>query len=78
MPEQQVSAHWVAELLQYLDTPDVGIKASPYRRIDSLRKYEIVEPKIIVKALRTISEHYEEAPFIFSLYVYWILNHSRR
>jgi len=78
MPEQQVSAHWVAELLQYLDTPDVEIKASPYRRIDSLRKYEIVEPKIIVKALRTISEHYEEAPFIFSLYVYWILNHSNQ
>lgn len=78
MPEQQVSAHWAAELLQYLDTPDVEIKTSPYRRIDSLRKYEIVEPKIIVKALRTISEHYEESPFIFSLYVYWILNHSRQ
>ena len=78
MPEQQVSAHWAAELLQYLDTPDVEIKASPYRRIDSLRKYEIVEPKIMVKALRTISEHYEESPFIFSLYVFWILNHSNQ
>ena len=53
-------------------------KASPYRRIDSLRKYEIVEPKIMVKALRTISEHYEESPFIFSLYVFWILNHSNQ
>lgn len=76
MPEQQVSAHWAAELLQYLDTPDVEMKTSPYRRIDSLRKYEIVEPKIIVKALHTILDHYEESPFIFNLYVYWILNHS--
>lgn len=31
-----------------------------------------------MKALRTISEHYEEAPFIFSLYVHWILNHSNQ
>lgn len=78
MPEQQVSAYWTAELLQYLDTPDVEIKVSPYRRIDSLRKYKIVEPKIMVKALRTISEHYEESPFIFNLYVSWILNPSNR
>ena len=32
----------------------------------------------MVKALRTISEHYEESPFIFSLYVFWILNHSNQ
>lgn len=75
MPEQQVSAHWTAELLQYLDTPDVEMKTSSYRRIDSLRKYEIVEPKIIFKALHTILDHYEESPLIFSLYVYRILNH---
>lgn len=78
MPEQQISAHWTVELLQYLDTPDIEMKTSSYRRIDFLRKYEIVEPKIMVKALRTISEHYEKSPFIFSLYVYWILNHSNQ
>lgn len=76
MPEQQVSAYWAAEVLRYLDTPDVEMKTSPYRRIDSLRKYEIVEPQIIFKALHTISGHYEESPFIFSLYVYWILNRN--
>lgn len=78
IPEQQVSAQWAAELLQYLDTPAIEMRASPYRRIDSLCKYEIVEPKIIFKALRTISDHYEESPFIFSLYVYWILNHRNQ
>lgn len=78
MPEQQVSSHWTAELLQYLNTPDVEMKTSPYRRIDSLRKYEIVEPKIIFKALHIVSEHYEDSPFIFSLYVCWILNHSNQ
>ena len=78
MPEQQVSAHWATELLQYLDAPDTKMKRSPYRRIDSLHKYEIVEPKIIFKALRTISDHYKESPFIFGLYVYWILNHGNQ
>lgn len=73
MPEQQVSSHWAAELLRYLDTPDIGIKASPYRKIDYLRKYEIVEPKIVFKALRIVSDHYEDSPFIFSLYVCWLL-----
>ena len=76
MPEQQVTARLAADLLQYLDTPAVELKTAPYRRIDSLRKYEIVEPKIIFKALRIIANRYEKSPFIFSLYVYRILNHS--
>ena len=76
MPEQQVSARWAAELLQYLGTPDVEMEASPYRRIDSLRKYESVEPGIIFKALRTVLDRYEDSPFVFSLYVYGLLNHS--
>lgn len=73
MPEQQVSSHWAAELLRYLDTPDIEMKTSPYRKIDSLCKYKIVEPKIVFKALRIISDHYEDSPFIFSLYVFWLL-----
>ena len=78
MPEQQVSAHWAAELLQYLSTPDVEMEASPYRRIDSLRKYESVEPGIIFKALRIVADHYEESPYVFELYAYWVLNHSNQ
>lgn len=74
MPEQQVSSHWVSELLQYLDTPDVEIKASPSRCINSLCKYEIMEPKIIFKALRTVSDHYQDSPFIFSLYIFSLVN----
>ena len=78
MPERQVSAYWAAELLQYLDTPDVEMKISPYRSIDSLRKYEIVESEIVFKALRIVSDHYEDSPFVFSLYVFWLLNHSNQ
>lgn len=78
MPEQQVSALWAAELLQYLDTPDVEMKTSPYRRIDFLHKYESVEPKIIFKALRIISDHYEDSPYIFNLYVFHILNYKNQ
>ena len=78
MPERQVSARWAAELLQYLGAPDVEMEASPYRRIDSLRKYESVEPGIIFKALHTVVDHYEESPYIFNLYTYWVLCHSNQ
>lgn len=76
IPEQQLSAKWATDLLNYLETPDIGLNTSPYRRIDLLRKYEMVEPKIVFKALRIVSNHYEKSPFIFSLYVFRILNHS--
>lgn len=74
MPEQQVSSHWTEELLQYLNTPDVRLKRFHSRNMDLLCKYEIVEPKIIFKALRIILDHYADSPFIFSLYVGSILN----
>lgn len=70
MPEQQLSAEWATDLLNYLEEPDVGLEKSPYRKLDLLRKYERIEPKIICKALRIVSNHYEESPFVFSLYVF--------
>lgn len=73
-----VSAEDIVEIIYCHTYGRLGPGDDQYRRIDSLRKYEIVEPKIMVKALRTISEHYEESPFIFSLYVFWILNHSNQ
>ena len=78
MPEQQLSAEWATDLLNYLEAPDIGLEKSPYRELDLLRKYEKIEPKIMCKALRIISNHYEESPFIFSLYVSGILNHSNQ
>lgn len=78
IPEQQLSAAWTADLLNYLGTPDTGLKVSPYRWLDSLRKYKRIESQIIYKALRIILKHYEESPFIFSLYVSGILNHSNQ
>ena len=78
IPEQQLSVAWTADLLNYLETPDTGLKASPYRWLDSLRKYKRIESQIIYKALRIVLKHYEESPFIFSLYVFGILNHSNQ
>lgn len=46
--------------------------------MDSLRKYKRIESQIIYKALRIVLKHYEESPFIFSLYVFGILNHSNQ
>ena len=78
MPEQQLSAAWAADLMNYLETPDTGLKTSPYRWLDSLRKYERIEPQIIYKALHIVLTHYEESPLIFSRYVFGILNHSNQ
>lgn len=74
MPEQQISTQWADELLHYLDVPDTKLKASPYRMTDMLAKYGVVDPKIIFKALRIIASHFEESPFVFSLYVFDILH----
>lgn len=78
MPEQQMSYQWAEELLRYLETPDMELKVSPLRGMEGLRRYEIVEPTIVFRALRIISNHYEESPFAFSLYVFEILNCSRQ
>lgn len=76
MPEEQISDRWAKEFLHYLDSPDVNLKASPYREINRLSKYETVESDFISKALHIVADHYEESPFVFSLYVFYILNHS--
>lgn len=78
LPAHEISAYWVEDLLSYLDSPDTRIESSPYRWINSLEKYEAVEAHIIPRALRIIANHYEESPFIFSLYVFDILNHSNQ
>lgn len=78
MPEQEVSVCWVEDLLGYLDSPDINLKSSSLRRTDMLHKYKTIEPHIIPKALRIVASHYEESPFIFSLYVSDILNHSNQ
>ena len=74
MPEQQISGRWAEELLHYLDNPDTKLKAAPYRTIDMLSKYEAADPQIIFNALRIIASHFEESPFVFSLYAFDILN----
>ncbi len=78
IPKQQISAHWTEDLLHYLDTPDTSIQEYTCRNINSLQKYEVIEPKILFKALRIISNHYQEYPFIFRLYVFNILNHTNQ
>lgn len=77
IPENQISTQWAEDLLHYLDSPDTNLKSSPYRSLNSLHKYESVEPRIIFKALRIIAMHYKESPSIFNLYAFDILNHRR-
>lgn len=76
LPEQQITHHWVEELLKYFDTPDSELKSSPYRNIGLISKYEKVEPQILFKALRLICKHYAESSFVFSLYAFDILNYD--
>lgn len=78
MPEQQITAQWLEDLLHYLDCPDINLKSSPYRSLRVLYKYESVEPHIVFKALRIIADHYRESPFLFNLYTFDILNHSNQ
>jgi DNA polymerase III delta prime subunit len=78
MPEQEISTQWASDLLCYLDTPDLAMKSSPYRTVDLLHKYEAVETKVIIQAIRIILSHYDESPFVFSLYAFSILNQKEK
>lgn len=76
MPENQISQEWLDDLLHYLEIPDNALYSSPYRWMDSLQKYKIIDPQFYLKALRIITDHCEENPFVFKLYVFDILNRS--
>ncbi|MEA5040600.1 MAG: ATP-binding protein [Clostridiaceae bacterium] len=74
IPENQISVDWMKELTLYLENIPKHIRSSPYRPIDEIEKYECVDKDIVLKASRIITAHYEESPFIFSLYFSFMLN----
>lgn len=74
LPEQQITHYWTKKLLQYFDEPNFEFKSSPCRDVCLISKYKKIDPQILFKALRLICNHYNDSPFIFSLYVYNILN----
>ncbi len=76
MPEDKISQLWVNDLFNYLNAPDKTLISSPYRWLESLQRYTAIDSKIYLKALRIITDHYEDSPFVFSLYVFDILNHN--
>lgn len=39
-----------------------------YRPLDRMEKFEAVDDDVIIKASEIIAEHYDESPFVFSLY----------
>lgn len=74
LPEQQITHYWAKKLLQYFDEPNLEFESSPYRDLCLISKYKKVDSQILFKALRLICNHYNDSPFIFSLYVYNILS----
>ena len=44
------------------------MKSSMYRPLDRMEKFEAVDDDVIIKASEIIAEHYDESPFVFSLY----------
>lgn len=77
LPENQISVDWAKELMLYLDNIPEQICSSPCRPIDEFEKYKCVDKDIILNASRIITSHYEESPFIFSLYFSLMMNPYR-
>ena len=75
IPEDKISQLWVNDLFNYLNAPDKTLISSPYRWLESLQRYTAIDSKIYLKALRIITDHFENSPFVFSLYVFDILLH---
>lgn len=74
LPEAHISIKWAEELLVYLQSPPKGLNTAPYRTLDQLKKYECVDKDILLRASKVISAHYEDSPFIFSLYFFYMMN----
>jgi len=77
LPAEQISAAWVDDFLMYLESVPTRIRSAPYRPLDEIEKFECVDKDIILKASRVITSHYEESPFVFSLYFSLMMNPCR-
>ena len=55
----------------------MGLRSSPYRQLDCLKKYERVDRDIIVKSSRIIVSQYDLSPFIFRMYFSPIVNATK-
>ena len=78
MPEHLLSSRWATELLDYLEHPDNTLAFSPFRKIEKLEKYNVVDPLFIFNAICTVLNHFDEAPFVSKLYFGSLLNPTSR
>ena len=74
LPEDQITTVWADALLDFLQTPPPRLRSAPNRPIDEIKKYERIDGDIIIKASRIIANHYDESPFVFSLYFFFMMN----
>lgn len=68
IPEEQITLKVEEELFEYLSSPSKTLNSSEYRPLTSLKKYECIDQEVIIKASKIINKHYDESPFVFSLY----------
>lgn len=77
LPAEQITAAWADDFLMYLEIVPQHIRSSPYRPLDEMEKFECIDKDFILKASRIITAHYEESPFVFSLYFSLMMNPYR-
>ena len=68
LPPEQSSLTWEENFLHFLVEIPKSLKSSMYRPLDRMEKFEAVDDDVIIKASEIIAEHYDESPFVFSLY----------
>lgn len=74
LPIEKISVFWADDFLKYLGSVPRHIRTSPYRPLDEMEKLECVDKDIILKASKVIASHYEESPFVFNLYFFFMMN----
>ena len=74
LPEKDISQKYADEILAFLSEPPMQIKSAGYRQLECIKKYEVVDDKIFIKASHTILNNYEKSPFVFSLYFQLLFN----
>ena len=74
MPVEQITSVWVKKLLDYFEHIPQNLQSSPFRPLYELEKYEKIDANVILKACKIITAHYDESPFVFSLYFSLMMN----
>lgn len=74
MPENQLSRECFDDFIKYLALVPRNLRNAPYRMLDKIEKYELIDADATITACEIIAAYYSDSPEAFKLYFSFMLN----